>query len=130
MTGGSALSLQLQTSSSLNIRNKHRKHTAADSSHPVQSVFDEPFVEYYEATMQEAFEHGAMEVTSRGIDILFCPSKQSSIGFKQSYGSHITTQDTVRVVKSTDSLRVHSFLNASSDHSQHLCGVCGGPLFG
>src|ERR1041384_23080 len=110
-------------------RAKHLKHTNPASSHAIQSVFDEPSEKYYEATMIEAYQRGAIEVTPRGTDVLFCPSTQSSFGYKQSYGSFLGRQDTVRVVKSGDSLLAHSFLNASSDHSQHRCGACGGPLF-
>ena len=110
-------------------RQKHRKHTTPSSSHTVQSVFDDPSEEYYRQTIQEAYKLGAMEVTSRGTDILFCPSTQSSFGFKQRWGSHLGRQDTVRVVKSTDALQVHAFLNASSDHSSHRCDACGGRLF-
>lgn len=110
-------------------REKHGKHTTPASSHPVQSVFDDQSAEYYQGTMLEAYQRGAIEVTSRGTDILFCPSTQSSIGFKQSYGSHLGRQDTVRIVKTTDSLRAHSFLNASSDHSGYRCDGCSGPLF-
>lgn len=110
-------------------REKHQKHTTPASSHPIQSVFDNPTPDYYQATMLEAYLRGAIEVTSRGTDVLFCASTQSSIGYKQSYGSHLGRQDTVRVVKSDDSLTAHSFLNASSDHSQHRCDGCGGQLF-
>ena len=111
-------------------RDKHQKHTVAASSHPLPSVFDDSSPEYYQATMREAYERGAIEVTSRGTDILFCPSKQSSIGYKQEYGSHVSRQDTVRVVKTGDSLAAHSFLNASSDHSGYRCHGCGGSVFG
>ncbi len=110
-------------------RQKHQKHTVPSSSHPVQSVFDEPSQEYYLQTIQEAYHQGALDVTSRGTDILFCPSTQSTFGFKQRWGSHVGRQDTVRVVKTTDALEVHAYLNASSDHSTHRCDVCGGPLF-
>ncbi len=110
-------------------RDKHQKHATPASSHPIQSIFDDPSAEYYQDTMLEAYQRGAIEVTSRGTDVLFCPSTQSSIGYKQSYGSHLGRQDTVRVVKSDDSLCAHSFLNASSDHSGHRCDGCGGPLF-
>ena len=110
-------------------RAKHQKHTNPASSHAVQSVFDDPGEEYYQKTMMEGYERGAIEVTSRGTDVLFCPSTQSSIGYKQSYGSHVGQQDTVRVVKSGEALQAHSFLNASSDHSKHRCGNCSGPLF-
>jgi hypothetical protein len=79
--------------------------------------------------MSEAYQRGAIEVTPRGTDVLFCPSTQSSIGYKQSFGSHLGRQDTVRVVKAGDALLTHSFLNASSDHGTHRCYGCGGPLF-
>jgi hypothetical protein len=92
-------------------------------------VFDDPGEQYYQATMMEAYQRGAIEVTSRGTDVLFCPSTQSSIGYKQSFGSHLGRQDTVRVVKTGDALLAHSFLNASSDHSGHRCDGCGGALF-
>jgi hypothetical protein len=110
-------------------RTKHGKHTSAASSHAIQSVFDDPSEEYYQATMMEAYQRGAIEVTSRGTDILFCPSTQSSIGYKQSFGSRLVRQDTVRVVNSGDALQAHSFLNASSDHGTHRCDRCAGPLF-
>ena len=110
-------------------REKHQKHTIPASSHPIQSIFDNPSADYYQDTMLEAYQRGAIEVTPRGNDVLFCPSTQSSIGYKQSYGLHIGRQDTVRIVKSDDSLHTHSFLNASSDHSGHRCDCCGGPLF-
>lgn len=110
-------------------RDKHQKHTAPASSHMVQSVFDDPSPEYYQATMLEAYQRGAIEVTSRGTDILFCPSTQSSFGYKQSFGSYLARQDTLRVVRAGDAIRAHSFLNASSDHSGYRCETCGGPLF-
>lgn len=110
-------------------RVKHRKHTNPASSHAIQSLFDEPTEKYYQETMLEAYQRGAIEVTSRGTDVLFCPSTQSSIGYKQSYGSHLGRQDTVRIVKSGDALQAHSFLNASSDHSGYRCHGCGGPVF-
>jgi hypothetical protein len=95
----------------------------------MQSVFDDPSEEYYQATVMEAYQRGAIEVTSRGTDVLFCPSTQSSIGYKQSYGSQLGRQDTVRVTKTGNALQAHAFLNASSDHSTHRCDECGGPLF-
>jgi allophanate hydrolase subunit 2 len=110
-------------------REKHQKHTIPASSHRIQSIFDNQSPDYYRDTMLEAYKRGAIEVTSRVKDVLFCPSTQSSIGYKQSYGLHIDRQDTVRVVKSDDWLRVQSFLNASSDHSRHRCDCCSGPLF-
>lgn len=57
-------------------RQKHRKHTVPSSSHRVQSVFDDPSKEYHVQTVQEAYQQGALEVTSRGTDILFCPSTE------------------------------------------------------
>jgi hypothetical protein len=111
-------------------KQKHTKHTVSSSSYPVQSVFDEPSEAYYVQTLDEAYQNGAIEVSSRGTDILFCPSTQSSIGYKQAWGGHVTRQDTVRVADSTDALKVHGYLNASSDHSHKRCDGCGGPLFG
>ena len=110
-------------------REKHQKHIAPASSYAVQSVFDNPTPEYYQATMLEAYQRGAIEITSRGTDILFCPSTQSSLGYKQSFGSDLGRQDTIRVVQTGDAILAHCFLNASSDHSGYRCETCGGPLF-
>ena len=110
-------------------RDKHTKHTVPSSSHTVQSVFDDPSEAYYQQTLLQAYRYGALEATSRGTDILFCPSTQSTVGYKQQWGTHVARQDTIRVVLSSDSVKVHAFLNASSDHTQHRCGTCGGPLF-
>jgi hypothetical protein len=108
---------------------KHVKHTIPNVSYPVQSLFDNSSLSYYQDTVLEGYEHGAIEVTSRGTDILFCPSKQSTIGYKQRYGAHVGRQDTIRIVKTGDSLRAHPFLNDSSDYSQYRCSACGNPLF-
>ena len=110
-------------------REKHDKHTTPGSSHAMQSIYDDPSEKYYQETMLEAYQRGAIEVTSRGTDILFCPSTQSSFGYRQSYGSHMGRQNTVRVVKAGDALYTHSFLNAPSDHSVYRCTGCGGPVF-
>src|SRR5437660_12634857 len=80
-------------------RDKWIKHTVSSSSWPVQSVFDESDEEYYRATVIEAYEHGAVDINSRGTDLVFCPSVHSSIGYKQRYGRDPTPQDVVRVVK-------------------------------
>ena len=50
-------------------REKHKKHTIAGSSHPVQTVFDDPSEEYYQQTMLEGYGRGAVQVTSRGTDL-------------------------------------------------------------
>ena len=110
-------------------RDKHVKHTVAAPSHTAQSIFDNATPEYYQATLMEAYLRGAVQVSSKGTDLLFCPSTQSSLGFKQAYGSYIGPQDTVRVVQTGNTIKVHAFLNASSDHSGNTCSNCGGPLF-
>lgn len=110
-------------------RSKKHKHTVSSATYPVQSVLDETSEDYYRATISEAYRYGAVEVTSRGTDILFCPSAQSSIGYKQRYGTQFTPQDTFRVVKSDQSLEAHAFLNSSSDYSHRRCVTCGGPVF-
>src|SRR5438876_9390367 len=80
-------------------RAKHLKHTNPASSHAIQSVFDEPSEKYYEATMIEAYQRGAIEATPRGTDVLFCPSTQRSFGYKQSYASAFGRHGTDRVVR-------------------------------
>ena len=110
-------------------RDKHQKHTTPGSTNAFVSVFDDGSEKYYQETIEEAYRRGAVEVTNRGTDVLFCGSTQSSIGFLERWGLRVARQDTVRVVKSDDGLKVHAFLNHSADHSGYLCSNCSGAIF-
>ncbi len=111
-------------------REKHLEHTVPDSSHGMKSVFDEGDMDYFTQTVQEAYKLGDLEVESRGTNILFCPSAQSTIGFQHRFGDYVRDHDTVKVVKTGDSDEVHAYPVLSSSYSSRACQRCGGPLLG
>jgi len=106
-------------------RDKHEKHTKPSTSHRVQTVFDNNSTQYYEECIREAFEHGTVQIESRGTNIIFCPSTQSTLGSKYKWGEYACKQDTVIVVKTSEPHGVHAFLTASSQYQNQRCDQCG-----
>jgi hypothetical protein len=109
-------------------RDKYEKHSKPSSSHHVQTVFDNSSTQYYEDCIREAVERGAVQVESRGTNVIFCPSTGRAIGSKYKWGQYADQQDTVVVVKTSDRGGVHAFLKASSQYSGQKCARCGGPI--
>ena len=107
---------------------KYEKHTKPSSSYGVQTVFDSNSTQYYEECIREAFEHGAVQIESRGTNIIFYPSTQSTLGSKYKWGEYACRQDTVIVVKTSEPHRVHAFLTGSSEYENQRCVQCGNPV--
>lgn len=104
---------------------KREKHTSPSTSYEFQSVFDENSEEYYRKCVQEALQEGAIEETPRGTNAIYCPSTQSVIGSAYGRTNLIDRRDTVVVVKSTESQKLHPMVGASSDFSDRSCANCG-----
>ena len=109
-------------------RAKHKKHTLPSSSHPLQTVFDSNRTAYYDDCIRETYARGALEIDSRGTNLIFCPSTGSDIGSKYKWGKEASRQDTVIAVKTSDPTGVHAFLKASSQYSAVRCTRCGEPV--
>jgi hypothetical protein len=106
-------------------RDKHAKHTSVSSEHTVQTVFDSSSTRYYDDCVREAYQMGAVELSDRGTNLLFCPSTGSTFGTKYKWGIYGQRQDTFFVVKTTDPTKMHAMLKGSSDFSNQRCGNCG-----
>lgn len=68
---------------------------------------------------------GAVELSPRGTNMIFCPSTGSTVGSRYKWGIYADRQDTVLVVKSTEPNGVHAMLKVSSDYSAQRCHNCG-----
>lgn len=110
-------------------KDKHEKHTSASTSYEFQSVFDESKEEYYRQSVREALQNGAIEETQRGTKAVYCPSTQSDIGSAYNRTNLIDRRDTVVVVKSTESQKVHAMVGASSKFVSRTCTSCGNQPF-
>ena len=109
-------------------RDKHEKHTKPGSSYRVQTVFDNSSTQYYEDCIKEAWEHGAVQIESRGTHIIYRPSTGSSVGSKYKWGKYANRQDTVVVLKTSEATEVHGILKASSQYEKLQCALCGGAI--
>ena len=92
-------------------------------------MFDSTGLLYYESCVKEALSEGALQVTSRGTNALFCPSTQSRIGEEYRWGQLTQESDAVLVVKTSDPDRIHGRPEVSSRYSTEVCDHCGDRLF-
>lgn len=106
-------------------KDKREKHTSPSTSYDFQSVFDDTSREGYRKRVREALQKGAIEETSCGTNAVYCPSTQSEIGSAYHRTDLIDRGDTVVVVKSTESRKLHGMVGASSNYSDRTCANCG-----
>ena len=104
--------------------NKHRKHTVADSTQAIQSIFSDPSTSTYADHIVNTMLEGAVEIDDFGRkNIIWCAGRHT--GFRYESGKLIQPSDAVKVVLSSDTNLVHAFPENSTAFNTETCSECG-----
>lgn len=107
---------------------KHHKHTNVPDLPPFRrvSTFDSSSTTYYQECMEEVYAKGAVEETPWSCNLLYVPSRQSSLG--TIWGPLMNEPgDTIRVVLA-DKPEFHGYLVQSDSYLTATCAACGKSL--
>jgi hypothetical protein len=104
---------------------KYLKHTLPDPTYPVQSIFNTPSTQAYEHYIVSSLAAGAVELDMRGrMNTIWAAGMP--VGFQLNHGQLITPpQDAVKVVRSSDTGKVHAYSAHSTTFAGAECAECG-----
>ena len=105
---------------------KYLKHTVPDPQIEVQSVFDTPSTQAYAGYLIGALAAGSVEIDDRGsTNVIWAAGVPTGFLFRN--GSLVQPQDAVKVVLSSNALKVHAYPANSTTFTENACERCGGP---
>ena len=107
---------------------KYLKHTVPASSYSYQSVFDNTATTQYREAIVNAACAGAVEYDDRGRKNLIYVASKGRIGCSFRNGVFVRSNDTIKVVLSSDPARAHAFTESSTQFSTALCENCGASI--
>jgi hypothetical protein len=106
---------------------KFIKHTIPSTIHNFASIFTDPSTLTYQGYVVNAHASGSYEIddSGRGNIILVAGP---SVGAAYNKGTFVAPQDAVRIVLSSDPLRLHAFPVYSTNLSSVACENCSNPI--
>ena len=107
---------------------KYIKHTVPDSSYSYQSIFHDKSATLYREAIVSAACAGSVEFDDQGRKNIIVVATTGSIGCTFQRGVFIQSNDTIKVVLSSDPNRVHAFTESSTRYSMAMCNKCGTPV--
>lgn len=108
---------------------KHAKHTTPSTSVPVQGVWANSSTGFYRDRVVDALDRGFIECDDHGRKNVICPTTEHT-GWRFEYGAQIRDTDSISVVLSTSTSKMHAFPVNSSEFDEARCKMCGNELFG
>jgi hypothetical protein len=102
----------------------HRKHTTPGPGYPVQSVFTMLSTQAYDRYIVTTLAAGAVEVDEKGrVNVIWVAGK--TVGFQFNLGQLVTPpQDAVKVVRPSDTGKVHAYPAHSTTFTGAKCVDC------
>lgn len=102
---------------------KYIKHTIPDPSLDFQSVFSSPSTNQYRNYIVNASCAGSVEFDDKGRrNIIYVADKVVGVYFRKGEFHH--SNNTVKVVLSTEPNKIHAFTESSTNYSTGCCSVC------